>query len=653
MLLKPKTILLATVPLWASAAQAQQALELDAIRVESEAAQDALGNTEITAEEIEERNAASSDELFAGESEIMATGGAVVAQKVLVHGIEESNLAVTIDGARQNKGAFHHTGNVPIDPFLLKSVRVSSGLAPADAGPGALAGVIAYETKDARDLLMPGAAFGGFASLSYNTNGNGFRRNGALYGAQGGFEYLLGYSRHTGDDYQDGSGTTIRGTEPELTDYFGKLAFTTETGKRFEFSAEQISDRGLRPFQGGFARPDFNDVPGRGTTYEIAETERRSFSFTYTDENPQGIWAPTIQLAYNEQFVDAGNVEGTNTSLSGKVENEFRIGNGVLSAGVDFFNDTAQPNGPVGTGANTYASLGRERIESIGVYAQMRQDVGERLSLSYGVRADAQRFASPYDDTWTDAGISVNAAADIILTDTLTFNVGAASVWGGYELNEASLINFDTGRGNSFATYGTPLTSRSLNARAGLRYEQGPWQAGVALFHTEIRDADDPFTGTGAAADIKSQGIDATIRYTAARGYFEANWTYADVTTNGATASSTAYYVGRPVGHVIGLSGAFDVTREWRVGGTAEIALENDDQAALGGPYGPLPGYEVVNLWTTYTPRNHDNLQIRLDVKNVFDETYSGRGNDGVGFAPVIPITEPGRSFALTASMRF
>ncbi|QDC08577.1 TonB-dependent receptor [Oceanicola sp. D3] len=636
-----RALLLASVSaLAAGAAAAQDVVDLEAIRVESDAAQDTLGNVEISTEEIEERNAASTDELFAGQSEILATGGSVIAQKVLVHGLEESNLAVTIDGARQNKGAFHHTGNVPLDPFLLKSVNVSSGLAPADAGPGALAGIIAYETKDARDLLDPGQTVGGFTGLTYGSNGGTFRRSAAIYGAQGGFEYLLAYSRQTGDDYENGDGHVVGGTEPDLEDAFVKLAYNTDSGKRFEFSAEHITDKGQRPFQGGFPRPDFEDVPARATTYLVAETSRTSYSFTYTDENPQGIWAPTVQLAWNEQLVDAESAQGRNRSLSGKAENKFSLGSGVLTAGVDFFQETA-------TNTGTSATAGEEELSNIGLYAQMRQDVSPRVSLSYGMRVDSQTFTGATGEEWSASGVSVNAAADVMLTDRLTLNLGAASVWGGYELNEAALLGL-----RGAPAYGEQITSRSMNYRIGLRYEQGPWQAGFALFHTEIKDANDPFTTTGEAAayDVTSQGFDAKLRYTGTRGYIEGNWTLADVQVDEGPVATTSYYVGRPVGHIIGISGAYDVTDQWTFGGTAEIALEVDDVPAGNDP---LESYEVVNLWATYTPPAYSNLTVRFDVKNLFDTTYSGRGNDGVGFSAVEPLTEPGRSFLVSANMKF
>lgn len=247
MVLTRKAASLASVAaICASTVSAQETFELDVIRVEADEAQETLGNTKITTEEIQARNPSSMADVFDGESEVVSSGGAAIAQKVLVHGIDESLLSVTIDGAQQNKSAFHHTGNVLMDPSLLKQVDVSSALAPADAGPGALAGVIAYETIDARDVLMPEQTFGGQAKLSYGDNGDSFRRSLTVYGQSGGFEYLLNGVATTGDEYEDGSRNVIPGTQPDLSALTGKFAYTTDSGKRFEFAANRTKDNGLR-----------------------------------------------------------------------------------------------------------------------------------------------------------------------------------------------------------------------------------------------------------------------------------------------------------------------------------------------------------------------------------------------------------------------
>ncbi|MEP3331530.1 TonB-dependent receptor [Sedimentitalea sp.] len=647
MVLTRKAALLASVAaICASTVSAQEAFELDVIRVEADEAQEALGNTEITTEEIQARNPSSMAEVFDGESEVISSGGAAIAQKVLVHGIEESLLAVTIDGARQNKSAFHHTGNVLMDPSLLKQVDISSGLAPADAGPGALAGVIAYETIDASDVLETGQAFGGQATVSYGDNGDSFRRSLTVYGQSGGFEYLLNGVATTGDDYEDGSGNVVPGTEPDLSAITGKFAYTTDDGKRFELAANRTKDNGLRAMQEGpgglyFARPDFAGVVGRDSVYLPALSERTSYTFTYTDEAPSGAFSPMVQLSYNEQYTEAGAAVGTNDSLSGKIENDFALGNGTLTAGVDFFHDTATPEGPLTT------PTGKETLDNIGIYAQMRQDIGDRLSLSYGGRIDSQRFELADGSEYSDTGVSLNAQADIILTDTLSFNIGAASSWGGYELSEASLINL----GGAWV-YGTPEASRGNNARIGLRYENGPWEASGALFYTKVSDINDVLSASRDVADLTSQGIDASLGYFGGRGFVRVNYTNADVKLDGEPIGSTAYYYGRPVGEIFGISAGYAMTPDIAIGGTAEIALKNDETDGVNGMTSQ-PGYSVVNVYATYTPPSYQNVEFRLDVRNLFDETYVSRGSDGAGLSNVVALNEPGRSVFLTASIKF
>ncbi|MBN9888938.1 TonB-dependent receptor [Salipiger abyssi] len=623
----------------AAMAQETDPLFLGTLRIEGVAAQNLLGNDEITEEELEARNPATVKDVFAGESSVTVSGGSAMAQKVMVNGIEESLLSVTIDGARQNKGAFHHTGNVLLDPSLLKSVEVSEGLAPADAGPGALGGALAYTTKDARDLLEPGDPFGGIVTLSGGNNGTGLRSTLSLFGQQGGFEWLLSTTSQEGDDYEDGDGDSIDGTGAKLDDYMLKLAFTSETGKRLSFSASQTEDTGARASQGGFIRADFAGLtsPGRPTEIIDGYARRSSYTLTYTDEAPESWFAPTAQLTYNEQEVDVGSNSGINTSLSGTAKNEWQLANGTLTAGLDFFDESAEA---------TEGADGDESRFNVGLFAQARQDISDRVSVSYGARYDYQWFEGADGSDFEDGGFSVNGAVDVVLTDSLTLNAGLASTWGGFALGEAALVDFRTPW-----TYDDFEASRANAARLGLRYEAGPWAVSGALFHTEISDitAVLPDGGDrGAQADMVSRGFDGSVSYTGTRGFAKLNYTYADVELDDDTVGTTAYYIGRPVGSIMALEAGYDIYDNWRVGGSAEIALENSDTDP------DLPGYEVLNLYTSYTPRGFDNLELRLDIRNVFDETYASRSSDGLdSTGTVVPLTEPGRTFLVTAKMRF
>ncbi|EAQ04704.1 TonB dependent-iron siderophore receptor [Pseudooceanicola batsensis HTCC2597] len=653
MITTARSALLLSTTILAGAATAQEADTqfLGTLRIDTAGAQTLLGNAEITEEEIEDRNPASAADVFVGESSVTASGGAAIAQKVFVNGIEESLLSVTIDGARQNKSAFHHSGNVLLDPQLLKSVEVSEGIAPADAGPNALAGGLAYETKDARDFLAPGETFGGLTTLRAGTNGEGFRRSLTLFGRQGGFEWLLSGTRHTGDAYEDGDGVTVPGTAPDVSALVAKIAFTSDTGKRLSFAASHTEDTGVRSGQAhpvfGFVtiRPDLTGVPGLVTVPVNAYSSRRSYTLTYTDEAPEGWFAPTLQLSYNEQETDAGDVQGTNTSLSGVAKNEWQLGNGTVTAGIDFFHETGEGRSfiPAGPFAGTYS--GREELTSVGLFAQARQDLTDRLSVSYGGRFDYQAFTGADGTELSDTGVSVNGMLDYALTDTVSLNAGLATSWGGYELGEAALVNFITPWG-----YAGFQASQSQTARVGLRYDDGRWSVSGALFRTEINDIADilPTGGRrGATSDLTSQGFDGSIAFTGARGFARLNYTYADVTLTGSEGplTSTSYYYGRPMGHVFGFEAGYDVTNEVRLGGNAQIALA-DSSASLAG-------YEVVNVFASYKPESVAGLELRLDVENVFDSTYVRRSADGVNAPNAIALNEPGRTISLTATMRF
>ncbi|MEM7519989.1 MAG: TonB-dependent receptor [Pseudomonadota bacterium] len=635
---------------FAALAQDTSSIVLNEIRIDGADAQTLLGNDVITEEELAERNPATMADVFVGESSVTTSGGAAIAQRTFVNGIEESLLSVTIDGARQNKSAFHHTGNILLDPALLKSVEVSEGIAPADDGPNALAGGIAYTTKDARDLLEPGDPFGGTFTLRGGTNGQDFRSTLALYGQANGFEWLLSGARSFGDDYEDGNGAVVPGTEPELTDVVAKIAYTTPTGKRFSFSGSQTEDTGLRvgnPGPGGltFLRPGFENTFARGTTtpgsFVLAEglSRRTSYTFTYTDEAPSGIFAPSVQLSYNEQEIDVIGARGTNTSFSGFIKNEFNISNGTLTAGIDFFDDSAEGEG---LGPGPFASSGREDHSNIGIFAQARQDLGDRVSVSYGARYDWQDFDAADGSTFSDSGFSVNGMIDITLTDRLSLNAGIASTYGGFELGEAALINF-----GSPWTYNDFRASRAESARIGLRYDDGVFSASGALFRTDIEDLVERTGARDAAYNVVTQGVELSFGYQSDRGFARANFTYADVEENDAPIGTTAFYRGRPTGSILALEAGYDLTDEWRIGGNAEVAFENDDAAVT------LESYEVVNLYTSYRPRQQDNLEIRLDVQNVFDETYVARNSDAADGALAVPLNNPGRTIALTARLTF
>jgi len=67
-----------------------------------------------------------------------------------------------------------------------------------------------------------------------------------------------------------------------------------------------------------------------------------------------------------------GDVSGINTSLSGTARNERLLGNGTLTTGIVFIDEKAE------------GTSGRETRNTLGLFAQARQDLTDRVSVSYG-----------------------------------------------------------------------------------------------------------------------------------------------------------------------------------------------------------------------------------------------------------------------------
>jgi hemoglobin/transferrin/lactoferrin receptor protein len=116
--------------------------------------------------------------------------------------------------------------------------------------------------------------------------------------------------------------------------------------------------------------------------------------------------------------------------------------------------------------------------------------------------------------------------------------------------------------------------------------------------------------------------------------------------------SDTSQYLGAPLGRIVGLEVAHRLDDTGLTfGGIFDAALKNSDTVAVG--QASLPAYDVLNLYTEYKPGIADFLTLRLEVNNVFDETYADRATYGQEFGNVRPMYEPGRSFMLMAKAKF
>ncbi|MFA0108334.1 Plug domain-containing protein, partial [Vibrio splendidus] len=93
-----------------------------------------LTNFSVTDTELERYQAQDLEDIFRTDPSVSVGGSLGVAQTVYVRGIEDTYLNVTVDGAPQSAGLFHHTGRLTLDPYLLKTVEVQAGAGEATSG---------------------------------------------------------------------------------------------------------------------------------------------------------------------------------------------------------------------------------------------------------------------------------------------------------------------------------------------------------------------------------------------------------------------------------------------------------------------------------------------------------------------------------------
>lgn len=628
---------------------------LQPVTIEDEIGQGDVGEINIRARDLERKNPSTLQDVFRQEPSIKVGSSLPMSQKVYVNGIEETNLAISIDGSRQNNKVFHHNATTLIDPALLKTVSVDEGVAPADAGPGALAGAIEYRTKDARDLL-DGDGFGSFVNTTYNSNGGVYGTGFSAYGVRQGFEYLGYLNLGRGGEFSDGDGNKMPGTRTNVLSGLGKVTYEFDSGDRIELSHESIKDDAPRPFRANMRTTTgskFWDKDIRD--YRL---ERNNTVITYTDETPEGWWDPKLILAYGTTevgttaFPKPGTgpafypLEGITSTLNGKFENRFHLDIGTVTAGVDFYNDRAE--------LDDLYDASAEKATNLGTYMQARLNPFGRTRLSFGGRADRQLFTGNGGQEFENAGLSGNVSAEYdVIEEFLTAKAGYSHIWSGISLAENFILN------PAWTYLPAPKPTTADNYTAGLAATYDGFTLEGAIFRTDMQNARYArYAETYKALEVESEGFSIAAGYEWADSLLRVKYINIDTLIDGKPADSdTGTYLTTPVGEIITLAAAHTfVDYGVTIGGDVEIAFAYDKlpAAKAGEPANrPFEAYKVFNAYLEYKPASHTNLTLRADVKNIFDEVYADRATYGQEFPGVTPLFQPGRSFMLSVRATF
>lgn len=606
-------------------------------------AADRASSVYVADAELERARMGDVKDLFAGIASVSVGGAIPLAQKIFVNGVDMLNLAIQVDGVSQNNRIFHHLSANAFDPGLMKSVRVDPGVAPADAGPRALAGRVVMETVDAEDILEEGQSFGGIARTSYADNGETAQGSLTLAGQSNGFEIVAYAKRATGDNYEDGDGNEALGSGANMTAGLLKLAYESVEGHRVELSAQQVRDREIRNFW-----PNFGSG-SRG--YYLYDTRRKNYSLRYENVNNTGLWDPSVILGYSATDVDrptdpwSDSTYSTSATYSLVLQNEFHLSDvDSITAGIDFQNRKTEISG-----SWVVPDVASEKSDNIGIFAQARLEPTARLSLSAGLRYDWQDFTG-YRWLSTEtlhesshSGASGNLSLVYEVNDVFSVRAGYSNVFGGIDLGDS--YEFWNTR-----DYSALRPSRAQNIIVGADWTPGDWTVSGELFKTEFDNARD----NASIVDFESQGANVGATYDWGNGFARLTYSYSEAEVNGAPSSNYDLRdYGAPLGHVVALEVQQELPQyNLLVGGSLEAAASYDVQGSFVEQ--SLPAYQAVNLFAEYSPPSLNGVTIRGSINNLFDETYADRATYGGEFTTGFStIKEPGRTFMIEAVVKF
>ncbi|MBO9479426.1 TonB-dependent receptor [Shimia sp. R11_0] len=656
---RQRTLLLSTcafalAPLQNASAQSLEDSEfysLDTITVEAQDEQqgsaDRGASVYVADAELERARLGDMKDVFAGIANVSVGGAIPMAQKIFVNGVDMLNLVVTMDGVAQNNRVFHHASANVFDPGLLKFVRVDPGVAAADTGPNAVAGAVVMETKDATDVVAEGQTFGGDLRLGYADNGKTFNRALTVGAVENGWEFLLYGRSATGENYEDGSGTEVTGSEADLQTGLIKMAYESDTGHRIEASAQVLKDDALRNRLANFG----ND--GRGLVRY--KTKRKNYSVSYSRADGHGLWDPEAVVGYSESFINApvnGDSETTSGTLSGKLQNTFHLSDtDTIVVGLDFYDRTGEFKSPLlpQLGLNTL----EESSRNIGLFAQARLEPSDRWTVSTGVRADFQSFENNVGFEEDFNGLSGNVSAIFAVNDNLALRGGYSNVFGGLQIEDGYQF-FNMVR-NPFVPvpwdYSNLDASRSQNVNLGLDWTAGSFTTGGELFYTEVTDARD----LDENFDFSTQGINLYASYNWDMGGLRFTYSHSEAERDGNQAPSgnlTDYAT--PLGSIMALEVQHRLPQaNLLIGGSLDVALDYTPDYTSNNGVKKLDGYEVVNLFAEYSPPAWENVTLRGEILNLFDQDYADRATYGGDYEGFNQLKEPGRTLVLQAVAKF
>ncbi|MCX4193967.1 TonB-dependent receptor domain-containing protein [Methylophaga sp. OBS1] len=653
---RPTVLSVALMSAIATQSALAETVQLDKVRVTGNTITPELNS--VTSEQIEKVQANDLEDLFSQSPEISVGGGADIAQKLYVRGIEDQLLNISIDGAVQATRLFHHAGRISIEPELLKRVEVNAGSGNALSGAGALGGSVKFVTKDPEDMLKPGEQFGGLVKGMFSSNTDSFKTNTSLFGRlNDDWSAMVSATNYNADAYEDGDGDEVVGSKFDQDFLFAKVVGHLTDSQTVRLSYQKRTDEGERPFrpQWGVYLPRNPIVP--------TDLQRETVTFNYA-LNPIG--NPYLDMDLTVYHIDSeldrsGDFRpyfGSGESKGVDLRNTSILGQHKVTYGVDYREDETQAGPP------TDRSNLEEDVKVKGVYLQDDIQITDALLLSAGLRYDDYELDDADNQNFDEDEISHNVGINYHFTDNWSAFASYAESFKGPTSQDAYKL---------FGTNSPDLKPEDAdNTELGVAYESSTWFGSAKVYRSNIDDLiADPigdgdldgtvFTNVG---DLESDGYILEIGRRWERLMGRLSYHHNDIEIDGRDAGGySTNGVGNTIGDSLVATLDYQLNSQWTLGWNAQFVKGEDNVDIYAPGWVPdgasidKPGYGVHDFYAQWRPSTTEDVTITLTVRNVFDKYYLDHAT--VGDLTAFPgyeisgFAEPGRDVRLGVAWQF
>ena len=569
-------------------------------------------------------------------------GTTAINQRVRIRGLDDTNLKVTVDGARQEGYAFHHAGDLVIDPDLLKQSEVSVGNNSVTLGNNAIGGAVAFETVDAADLLDVDQKIGAKVHTGYASNNDELLTSTTVFAAPTeNVDLLAYYGKRTAGAGEDGAGRDIQTEDSDTESILLKAGTYLGDHHHISGSFSRTENEGMYA-----NRADFPLTDDDGWNPAVLWKQSRdtyTLEYAYQPANDLIDIKANIYQSETELDKDNGSIAVDLITKGGKIENTSHIasqlGSHKLITGVEYYTKESEVSrlGIIG---------GSDEAKNTSVYLEDQWQIG-KLTLTPGVRYD--HYEAPEDvangETY-DNVVSAFAASYQVLPSTNIF-ASYTQLFNGPDLQEA--IRNTDGEDKYIASDLEPETGSNAEVGIsttfrGLTIADDSLQLSGKYFVTDLENwisyesgldcttglASDTGTCAGsfnADEDYEIKGVELSADYRTSN--FNMGLSYARARSEG---KESGYSLSQDTGdendsgdkYIINLGYAPTDTIDlgWRSTYVTSINPNTGDDTDT-----KKPGYDVHDIFMTYRPQQLAGVKTTLGVYNMFNETYANHSS--------------------------